>query len=203
ANLMAMLIQSMSAKLGIATGRSLPEVCRDRFPRPVVFFLWVQAELIAMATDLAEFVGAALGLNLLFGMPLFIAALLTGIAAFVRLAMLTSAAAVFNSRGLLGVGTDLGQVYNGLEHYLGAHSGVIFGIALLASGISSSSVGTLAGQVVMQGFIHRRISVFLRRAITMVPALIVIGIHFDPSRALVLSQVFLSFGIPFAMIPLV
>src|SRR5438552_2171004 len=230
ANLMAMLIQSMSAKLGIATGRSLPEVCRDRFPRPVVFFLWVQAELIAMATDLAEFVGAALGLNLLFGMPLFIAALLTqkridganqearrkifhfemvdvviamGIAGLINLAMLTTAAAVFNSRGLLGVGTDLGQVYNGLEHYLGAHSGVIFGIALLASGISSSSVGTLAGQVVMQGFIHRRISVFLRRAITMVPALIVIGIHFDPSRALVLSQVFLSFGIPFAMIPLV
>jgi len=126
-----------------------------------------------------------------------------GIAGLINLAMLTTAAAVFNSRGLLGVGTDLGQVYNGLEHYLGAHSGVIFGIALLASGISSSSVGTLAGQVVMQGFIHRRISVFLRRAITMVPALIVIGIHFDPSRALVLSQVFLSFGIPFAMIPLV
>ena len=91
----------------------------------------------------------------------------------------------------------------GLEHYLGAHSGVIFGVALLASGISSSSVGTLAGQVVMQGFIRRKISVFLRRAITMVPALIVIGAHFDPSRALVLSQVFLSFGIPFAMIPLV
>src|SRR5438128_11722701 len=315
ANLMAMLIQSMSAKLGIATGRNLPEVCRDRFPRPVVWFLWVQAELIAMATDLAEFVGAALGLNLIFGIPLFSAALLTGVAAFgilglqawgfrrleatitalvgliviafglevfradpswgsvagsaliphldgrdsvllaagilgatvmphviylhsaltqkrivganpearrkifhfemvdvviamgiaglINLAMLTTAAAVFNSRGLLGVGTDLGQVYNGLEHYLGAHSGVIFGIALLASGISSSSVGTLAGQVVMHVFMHRRISVFLRRAITMVPALIVIGIHFDPSRALVLSQVFLSFGIPFAMIPLV
>src|SRR5437762_6277231 len=90
ANLMAMLIQSMSAKLGIATGRSLPEVCRDRFPRPVVFFLWVQAELIAMATDLAEFVGAALGLNLLFGMPLFIAALLTGVAAFVILGLQAS-----------------------------------------------------------------------------------------------------------------
>ncbi|HYS98718.1 MAG TPA: Nramp family divalent metal transporter, partial [Candidatus Dormibacteraeota bacterium] len=100
-------------------------------------------------------------------------------------------------------GSDLSQVFNGLEHYLGSNSGLIFGIALLASGISSSSVGTLAGQVVMQGFIHRRISVFLRRAITMVPALIVIGINFDPSRALVLSQVFLSFGIPFAMIPLV
>jgi manganese transport protein len=315
ANLMAMLIQSMSAKLGIATGRSLPEVCRDRFPRAVVIFLWVQAELIAMATDLAEFVGAALGLNLVFGIPLFIAGLLTGVIAFgilglqawgfrrleatiaglvgiivvafglevfrsdpswgsvlgstlvphldgsasillatgilgatvmphviylhsaltqkrivgsnpeakrkifhfelvdvmiamgiaglINMAMLTMAAAVFYSRGQTGVGNDLGQVFNGLDHYLGAHSGVIFGIALLASGVSSSSVGTLSGQVVMQGFIRRRISVFLRRAITMVPAMIVIGIHFDPSRALVLSQVFLSFGIPFAMIPLV
>ena len=315
ANLMAMLIQSMSAKLGIATGRNLPEVCRDRFPRPVVFFLWLQAELIAMATDLAEFVGAALGLNLLFGMPLFLAALLTGLAAFVilglqawgfrrleatitalvglivvafglevfradpswgsvatyaliphldgresillaagilgatvmphviylhsaltqkrivganpearrkifhfelvdvviamgiagviNIAMLTTAAAVFNSRGLFDVGSDLHRVYSGLGTYVGTNGGIVFGIALLASGISSSSVGTLAGQVVMQGFIQRKISVFLRRAITMVPALIVIGIHFDPSRALVLSQVFLSFGIPFAMIPLV
>jgi manganese transport protein len=315
ANLMAMLIQSMSAKLGIATGRSLPEVCRDRFPRPVVIFLWVQAELIAMATDLAEFVGAALGIYLVFGIPLFISGLLTGVVAFgilglqawgfrrleatisglvgliviafglevfradpswgavaantfvphldgsasillavgilgatvmphviylhsaltqkrivganaeakrkifhfelidvviamgiagvINLAMLTTAAAVFNARGLTGAGSDLIQVFHGLDHYLGAHSGIIFGIALLASGISSSSVGTLSGQVVMQGFIHRRISVFLRRAITMVPAMVVIGIHFDPSRALVLSQVFLSFGIPFAMIPLV
>ena len=94
-------------------------------------------------------------------------------------------------------------MFNGLEHYVGGHSGLIFGVALLASGISSSSVGTLAGQVVMQGFIHRKISVFLRRGITMVPALIVIAANFDPSRALILSQVFLSFGIPFAMIPLV
>jgi len=315
ANLMAMLIQSMSAKLGIATGRNLPEVCRDRFPRPVVFFLWIQAELIAMATDLAEFVGAALGLNLLFGIPLFTAALLTGVAAFgilalqafgfrrleatitvlvgvivvafglevlraepswsavvggalvphfdgtesvllaagilgatvmphviylhsaltqkrvvganpearrkifhfervdvviamgiaglINMAMLATAAAVFNSRGMFGVGSDLDQVFAGLETYLGANSGIIFGVALLASGISSSSVGTLAGQVVMQGFIRRRISVFLRRAITMVPALFVIGANFDPSRALVLSQVFLSFGIPFALIPLI
>ena len=314
ANLMAMLIQSMSAKLGIATGKNLPEVCRERFPRPVVFFLWVQAELIAMATDLAEFVGAALGLNLLFGIPLFAAALLTGVAAFailalqafgfrrleatiavlvgvivlafglevlraepnvaavaggmfvphfdgtesvllaagilgatvmphviylhsaltqkrvvgttteakrkifqfervdvviamglagvINLAMLTTAAAVFNSRGLLDAGGNMRTVFNGLDQYLGASSGAIFGVALLASGISSSSVGTLAGQVVMQGFIERKISVFLRRAITMVPALIVIGANFDPSRALVLSQVFLSFGIPFAMIPL-
>ena len=315
ANLMAMLIQALSAKLGIATGRNLPEVYRDRFPLQVVVFLWIQDELIAMATDLAEFVGAALGLNLLFGMPLFLAALLTGVAAFlilalqasgfrrleatitglvgliviafglevfradpswgsvlggtalphldgrdslllaagilgatvmphviylhsaltqkrivganteakrkifrfelidvviamgiaglINIAMLTTAAAVFHSRGLLDTGSDLHAVFNGLEQCLGSKSGVIFGVALLASGISSSSVGTLAGQVVMQGFIRRGISVFLRRAITMVPALVVIGIHFDPSRALVLSQVFLSFGIPFALIPLI
>jgi manganese transport protein len=315
ANLMAMLVQSMSAKLGIATGRNLPEVCRDRFPRPVVIFLWLQAELIAMATDLAEFVGAALGLNLVFGIPLFIAGLLTGVLAFgilglqawgfrrleatisalvgviviafglqvlrgepnwgsvatgtfiphldgsasillavgilgatvmphviylhsaltqkrivganpeakrkifhfemvdviiamgiaglVNLAMLTMAASVFHSRGLFEMGGNLQQVFGGLEQYLGAHSGLIFGVALLASGVSSSSVGTMAGQVVMQGFIHRQIPIFLRRAITMVPAMVLIGSNFDPSRALVLSQVFLSFGIPFAMIPLV
>ncbi|HKV88683.1 MAG TPA: Nramp family divalent metal transporter [Candidatus Dormibacteraeota bacterium] len=315
ANLMAMLIQSMSAKLGIATGRSLPEVCRDRFPRPVVFFLWIQAELIAMATDLAEFVGAALGIYLVFGIPLFIAGLLTGLIAFailslqafgfrrlestiaglvgliviafglevfrsnaslpgvlggtfvpqldghtslllavgilgatvmphviylhsaltqkrivganpeakrkiyhfelvdvviamgiagvINIAMLTMAAAVFHTRGLTGAGTDLTQVFHMLDQYLGAHGGLVFGVALMASGISSSSVGTLAGQVVMQGFIRRSISVFLRRVITMVPAMVVIGVGFDPSRALVLSQVFLSFGIPFALIPLI
>ena len=83
ANLMAMLIQSMSAKLGIATGMNLPEVCRDRFSRRATFGLWVQAELIAMATDIAEFVGAAIGINLLTGLPLFPAALLVGVAAFV------------------------------------------------------------------------------------------------------------------------
>ncbi len=315
ANLMAMLIQSMSAKLGIATGHSLPEVCRERFPRPLVIFLWIQAELIAMATDLAEFVGAALGIYLVFGIPLFVAGLLTGVLAFtilglqawgfrrleaaitglvgviviafglevlrsdpswgsvlgntvvphldgsasillaagilgatvmphviylhsaltqkrivganaearrkifhfelvdvviamgiaglINMAMLTMAAAVFGSRGLTHAGADLGQVYSALDHFLGAHSGLVFGLALLASGVSSSSVGTLSGQVVMQGFIRRQIPVFLRRAITMVPAMILIASHFDPSRALVLSQVALSFGIPFAMIPLV
>jgi manganese transport protein len=113
------------------------------------------------------------------------------------------AASVFHSRGLFEVGSNLQQVFTGLETYVGGHSGLIFGIALLASGISSASVGTLSGQVVMQGFIHRKISVFLRRAITMVPALILIASNFDPSKALVLSQVFLSFGIPFALIPLI
>jgi manganese transport protein len=313
ANLMAMLVQSMSAKLGIATGRSLPEVCRDRFPFRVVVLLWLQAEAIAMATDVAEFVGAALGLNLVFGLSLWLSALLTGLAAFailgmqvrgfrrleatitgfvavivlafglevlksspsaagvahglfvpqipgggallavsivgatvmphviylhssltqkrivganpearrkifrfeiidisiamgtagiVNLAMLATAAAVFHARGLFGAGNDLGQIFTGLNHYLGAHSGTFFGIALLASGIASSCVGTMSGQLVMQAFIHRQIPIFARRAITMIPALVVIGVGFNPTRALVLSQVFLSFGIPFALVPL-
>ena len=310
ANLMAMLVQSMSAKLGIATGRSLPEVCRDR----VVVLLWLQAEAVAMATDVAEFVGAALGLHLVFGLTLWISAVFTGLAAFtilglqvwgfrrleatitgfvavivlafglelgksrpsvsgvthglfvpqlagggsallavsivgatvmphviylhssltqnrivganadarrkifrfeivdisiamgtagiINLAMLATAAAVFHARGMFGVGNDMGQVFAGLNHYLGAHSGTFFGLALLASGIASSCVGTMSGQLVMQGFIQRQIPVFARRAITMIPALVVIGVGFNPTRALVLSQVFLSFGIPFALIPL-
>jgi manganese transport protein len=314
ANLMAMLIQSMSAKLGIATGKNLPEVCRERFPRAVSVVLWLQAEAIAMATDLAEFIGAAIGLNLLFGIPLFPAALITGIAAYVilglqtygfrrleaviaafilvivaafavqvvladpapvdvlggfapgfedtesvllavgilgatvmphviylhsaltqhrirgateeikkrifrfelidvviamgiagiiNMCMLVTAAAVFHTRGLTGIGDDLFAVYDGLGIHLGHGSNILFGIALLASGLSSSSVGTLAGQVVMQGFVDRRIPLFLRRAITMAPAFVVIGIGVDPTRALVISQVVLSFGIPFALVPLV
>jgi manganese transport protein len=313
ANLMAMLIQTMSAKLGIATGMNLPEVCRERFPRPVVVGLWIQAELIAMATDLAEFVGAAVGLNLLFGIPLFPAGIITGVVAFlilglqsrgfrsleiaiaalvgvivgafafevvlarpsiggiaaglvtprfsdtdsvllaagilgatvmphviylhsaltqrrvvgaddrerrkifsferwdviiamsiaglINMSMLITAAAVFNAKGLTGVG-DLDRAFQALSGAIGAHAGIAFGLGLLASGLSSSSVGTLAGQVVMQGFIRRRIPLFLRRAITMAPALVVLGIGFNPSHALVLSQVALSFGIPFALIPL-
>jgi len=314
ANLMAMLVQSMSAKLGIATGRSLPEVCRDRFGFRVVLMLWLQAEAVAMATDLAEFVGAALGLHLVFGLSLWLSAILTGLAAFIilgmqvwgfrrleatltglvavvvlafglevlrsspsvsgvtrglfvpqvsgagsallavsiigatvmphviylhssltqnrivganpdarrkifrfemvdimiamgvagviNLAMLAMAAAVFHTRGMSGAGNDLGQVFDGLNRYLGAHSGLVFGLALLASGIASSCVGTMSGQVVMQGFMHRQIPIFARRAITMIPALVLIGVGFSPTRALVLSQVFLSFGIPFALIPL-
>jgi manganese transport protein len=314
ANLMAMIVQSLSAKLGIATGRSLPEVCRDQLPFRVVVLLWLQAEAIAMATDLAEFVGAALGLHLVFGLSMWISGVLTGIAAFtilglqvwgfrrleatitgfvavivfafgldllksrpsaagvahgmfvpqfsgggsallavsivgatvmphviylhssltqkrivgvnpaarrkifrfeivditiamgtagvINLAMLATAAAVFHTRVMFGVGNDLGQVFAGLNHYLGGHSGTFFGLALLASGIASSCVGTMSGQLVMQGFIHRQIPIFARRAITMIPALIVIGLGFNPTRALVLSQVFLSFGIPFALVPL-
>jgi manganese transport protein len=313
ANLMAMLIQTMSAKLGIATGLNLPEVCRERFPRAVVFGLWIQAEIIAMATDLAEFVGAAVGLNLLFGIPLFPAGVITGVVAFlilglqsrgfrplevaiaalvgvivgsfafevflakpslpgvaggllvphldgpdsillatgilgatvmphviylhsaltqrrvvgadererrkifnferwdviiamsvagvINLCMLITAAAVFHSRGQDSV-SDLRRAFDGLNQVIGSHAGLAFGLGLLASGLSSSSVGTLAGQVVMQGFIRRQIPIFLRRAITMVPALLVLGIGINASQALILSQVALSFGIPFALIPL-
>jgi manganese transport protein len=312
-NLMAMLIQSMSAKLGIATGRNLPEVCRERFPKPVTLLLWVQAEIIAMATDLAEFIGAALALNLLFGIPLFPAGLLTAVGAFgilglqrrgfrpleaaisamvgvivlafafqmfyaepeaerilaglftpqfagtesvllaagilgatvmphviylhsaltqqrvvgrtdqekkqifrfelidvviamaiagtINASMLIMAAALFNANGLLGVG-DIDLAFEQLGVLVSDNAAIIFGVALLASGFSSSSVGTMSGQVVMQGFINRRIPLFLRRFITMAPALIVLAIGLNASRALVLSQVVLSFGIPFALIPL-
>ena len=314
ANLMAMLVQSMSAKLGIATGMNLAEVSRTRFPRPAVFGLWIQAEVIAMATDLAEFIGAAIGIHLLFpAIPLFGAGIITAFAAFgilslqsrgfrgfeavitvlvgvivaafafeavlarpslpgvagglfvprfdgtesillgagilgatvmphviylhsaltqrrvvgatdkqkekifhferwdvviamgiaglINVAMLTVAAATFHGRDV-GQLHGLDQAFNALGATLDHGADKIFGLGLLASGLSSSSVGTLAGQVVMQGFIQRRIPLFLRRAITMAPALVVIAIGFDPTRALVLSQVVLSFGIPFALIPL-
>ena len=313
-NLMAMLIQTLSAKLGIATGRNLPEVCRDQFSRRTSRSLWVQAELIAMATDLAEFLGAAVGFHLLFGMPIFVAALVTGvctlvilwlqrlglrtfeavIAAFVgvigvsyiaelfyanpplgtvalhavspdfagsesvllavgilgatvmphviylhsaltqnrvvpqndeeakrlyrytkvdvviamsiagviNMAMLVMAASVFFKSGLHNV-DSLEGAHKTLEPILGGASSTFFALALLASGLSSSTVGTLSGQVVMQGFIKRKIPIFVRRLVTMLPALVVAGIGLDPSRTLVVSQVVLSFGIPFALIPLV
>jgi manganese transport protein len=315
ANLMAMLVQTLSAKLGIATGMSLPEVCRERLPRRLVIFLWLQAELVAMATDLAEFTGAALGLNLVFGLPLWISALLAALAAFgvlamevggfrrveaaitvlvgvvvvafcvellyarppasavaggvliprlpggsallavsivgatvmphviylhsalvkgrvagvetdndrrrvfrfeivdvlcamgvaglINLAMLATAAAVFFSRGDTTAGSDLGRVVSGLNGFVGGHAGTVFGVALLVSGVASSCVGTMSGQIVMEGFLRRRIPVFVRRAVTMAPALVVLALGFSPTRALVLSQVFLSFGIPFALVPLV
>jgi len=311
ANLMAMLIQYLSAKVGIVTGRNLPELCREHFPRPVSIGLWIQAELIAMATDLAEFVGAAIALNLLFQVPLFVAGLMTAVVAFAILALQTRGYRRFETTiaGLLGVillgfvyemvrsGADpsgvgggfipgfqgtgsvllatgiLGatvmphviylhsaltqnrvrprdeserrsllrfqrldvtiamgiaglvnmsmlivaaQLFHGVldvDSIEGAHSGfekllgpgaaVMFGIALLASGLSSSSVGTYAGQVVMQGFIRRTIPLALRRLITMTPALVVLAIGLDPTNSLVISQVVLSFGIPFALVPLV
>ena len=124
------------------------------------------------------------------------------IAGAINLSMLLIGAAVFHATGQTGI-SELDEVYHGLGRELGSNADVIFGIALLASGISSSSVGTMAGQIVMQGFIRRRIPLFLRRSITMAPALIVIAIGVDPSKALIVSQVVLSFGIPFALVPLV
>jgi manganese transport protein len=313
-NLMAMLIQTLSAKLGIATGRNLAEVCRDRFSRRVSLGLWVQAEVIAIATDLAEFLGAALGMHLLFGVGLFPAALLTAVAAFailglqrfgfrpleatigvivlaiglcyivelfkarpnfaevgkhavlpqfqgsgsvllavgilgatvmphviwlhsalmqdrirpendqqarrlmrltkidvgiamaiaglINMAMLVMAASTFFKSGLHNV-ESLEGAHKTLVPLLGGASSQIFALALLFSGLSSSAIGTLAGQVVMQGFIRRRIPIIVRRLVTMAPAFVVIGLGADPSRTLVISQVLLSFGIPFALIPLV
>jgi manganese transport protein len=313
ANLIAMLVQAMSAKLGIATGMNLPEVCRARLPGPLNVLLWLQAEVVAMATDLAEFVGAAIGLNLLFGVPLLAAGLITGLAAFlilalqargfrsleaviaglvgaivaafafevvlarpspggvaagllvprfagpdsvivaagllgatvmphviylhsaltqhrvvaanggekrrlyrfelwdvviamgiaglINLAMLATAAAVFYASGETAV-TDLQAAAAGLGEHLGHHANVFFGLGLLASGLSSSSVGTMAGQVVMQGFVRRRIPLLVRRIVTMVPALAVLAVGLNPTQALVASQVVLSFGIPFALVPL-
>lgn len=312
--LMSMLIQSMSAKLGIASGMNLAEACRARYSRPVTRGLWVQAELVAMATDVAEFVGAALGLYLLFGIPLLPAAVITAVASYailamqargfrrleaviaafvgvivvafavqvflvkpsaadvagglvpgfegpgsvllavgilgatvmphviylhsaltqrripvadpaakrrlfrfevidvvvamtiaglVNLSMLVIAATAFNATGMTSVGEDLTEVFDGLGAVVGGHADILFGVALLASGLSSSSIGTLAGQVVMEGFIRRRIPVWLRRAITMAPAFVVLALGIDPVLALVISQVILSFGIPFALIPLI
>jgi manganese transport protein len=314
ANLLAMLIQTLSAKLGIATGRNLPELCRERFSRRTTILLWLQAEAIAMATDLAEFLGAAIGFHLLFGWGLFPSALVSGVAAFailglqrygfrpfeaviavlvgvigacyvaeltfahpdygavfkhalepqfgsseavllsvgilgatvmphviylhsaltqdrlvpetdedaqtllrytrvdviiamsiaglINVAMLVMAASTFFKSGLLHV-DSLESAHKTLQPILGSASSAIFALALVASGLSSSAVGTLSGQVVMQGFIRRQIPVTVRRLITMIPAFVVIAIGVDASRTLVVSQVVLSFGIPFALIPLV
>ncbi|HEX8959199.1 MAG TPA: Nramp family divalent metal transporter [Solirubrobacterales bacterium] len=314
ANLIAMLVQTQSAKLGIATGRNLAELCRERFSRRASVGLWLQAELVAMATDVAEVVGAALGLNLLFGIPLFSAGLLAGAGAFailalqqrgfrrleagisalvgvivasfvvelfdarpaagevarhlfvpgfsgtesillasgiigatvmphvvylhsaltqrrivgrdaserrrilgfekvdvvialslagaVNVSMMVVAAALFHGSGLTGIDTIEGA-FHALKTLVSGNAATVFGVALLASGFASSSVGTMAGQVVMEGFIGRRVPLFLRRAVTLLPALVVLGAGFDPTRALVLSQVVLSFGIPFALVPLV
>jgi manganese transport protein len=313
ANLMAMLVQYLSAKVGIATGMNLPELCRAHLPRPATWGLWVQAEIVAIATDLAEFVGAAIALNLLFGVPPFTAGLITaavafailalqqrgyrrfelaiagflgivclgflydlahvsvdtpalvgglvpgfegtdsvmlavgilgatvmphvvylhsalvqgripprddserrsllrfqrvdvaiamGLAGVINLTMLVVAASLFHETGNTGIDTIEGA-HAGLERLIGGGAALAFAVALLASGLSSSSVGTYAGQVVMQGFIDRRIPLFLRRLVTMAPALVVLAIGIDATDALVVSQVVLSFGIPFALVPMI
>lgn len=313
-NFTAMLIQALSAKLGIATGQNLAELNRAYFPRPVVIGMWLIMEVVAMATDLAEFLGAAIGFNLLLGVPLWLAGILTAIVTFlilelerfgfrpleavitaligvvaasylietvldrpdwlqvayhavvpqfsgsqsvllaagilgatvmphaiflhsaltqnrivarnateakrlyryetidvliamflaglVNAAMLIMAAATFFGHGQHDVGT-IDQTYRTLEPLLGSAASWVFAIALLAAGLSSSTVGTMAGQVIMQGFLHRHIPIWLRRLVTMVPSLIVIAMGLEPTRALVISQVILSFGLPFALIPLV
>jgi manganese transport protein len=314
ANLTAMLIQSLSARLGLVTGRDLAELCRERFPRVVSGGLWVQAELVAMATDLAEIVGGALALNLLFHVPLPIGGLITCVVAFglltlqrrgvrrfeaaiagllgvillgflynaccagvepsrltaglipslsgvdslllatgilgatvmphviylhsaltksravlirdpagrrhalrcqradtlvalgtaglVNLAMLVIAAQLFFGAPIAGADT-LEGIHAGLTTAVDRYAALAFAVALLASGLASSSVGTYAGQVVMQGFIGRSIPVSARRLLTMAPAMVVLLAGADPTKALVWSQVVLSFGVPFALLPLI
>jgi manganese transport protein len=313
ANLMAMLIQYLSAKLGVVTDRNLPELCRDHYPRPVAWGLWVQAEAMAMATDIAEFIGAALGLNLLFGVPLLPAGFITGAIAFallelqrhgfrrfelaitallglillgflyetlkiepsaagaadgliphlhgsssvylavgivgatvmphaiylhsaltkgrtpvrneaerarvlrfervdviialglaglVNMAMLAVAAKLFHDTPGYSHVDTIRAAHAGFSHLVGGTAALAFAVALLASGASSSSVGTYAGQVVMAGFVNLRLSLLVRRGLTMIPALVVLGVGASPTSALVLSQVVLSFGIPFALVPL-
>jgi len=313
ANLMAMLVQYLSAKLGIVTGRNLPESFRSHYPRWASRGMWVQAELITMSTDVAEFLGAALALNLLFHVPLVIAGVMTGFLAFgllelrvhgyrrfeiaitgllgiiflgfiyetfkigpsasgvasglvphlggteslylavgiigatvmphaiylhsaltqdrmplrddrerarvlrferidvivalglaglVNLAMLAVAAKLFHTPALSGLST-IPEAHMQFERLVGGGAALAFAVALLASGASSSSVGTYAGQVVMAGFVNVRISLYVRRIVTMVPALVVLALGVNPTDALVLSQVVLSFGIPLALIPLV
>ena len=317
-NAMAILIQYLSAKLGIATGKTLPQNCRANFSRKINFGLWVAAELAALATDLAEFLGAALGFHLLFGLPLFPAALITAVIVFLMLAvelygfrrleqlimafvfaiaacyafeifivkpdwgavakgvlvpkinsqsiyvavsmlgatvmphviylhsalvqhrvqedakrdhpekwiltmrhlryelfdvlaamngawlinsaMIVMAAAVFYSHR---VNFNFDEAHLTLQPLLPAVSGTAFALALLFSGLSSSTVGTMAGQVIIEGFLDIKFSVFLRRLITIIPALVVIALKLDPLKILLLSQVVLSFAIPFALVPLV
>lgn len=312
ANLMAGLVQYLSAKLGLVTGMSLPEALRERLSRPARLGYWLQAELVAMATDLAEVVGGAIALNLLFDLPLLVGGIITGGVSMTLLAVqdkggqylfervitglllviavgflaslfvappspadaaagllprfggtesvLVAAAmlgatvmphAVYLHSGLardrhghphgerrtqllratrvdvglamlLAGAVNLGmlllaatnlQGMNGVDSIEGAHGAVagtlgptvalMFAIGLLASGLASTSVGAYAGAMIMQGLIRKRIPLLLRRLITLTPALLVVAAGADPSRALVVSQVVLSFGIPFALVPLV
>jgi manganese transport protein len=313
ANLIAMLIQYLSAKLGIVADRNLPELCREHFPRTLTWGLWAQAEIVAMSTDIAEFLGAALGLNLLFGMPLLPAGLVTGLIAFailelqthgyrrfelaisgllaiifagflyealhigpsareslhglipglhgsgslylavgilgatvmphviylhsaltkgrmpcrdaaergrvlrfertdvvialglagiINMAMLAVAAKLFHVPGLAGL-DSIQQFHAGFGRLVGGGAALAFAVALLASGASSSSVGTYSGQVVMAGFIDVNVPLLARRAVTMIPAIVVLALGVNPTSALIFSQVVLSFGIPFALVPLV
>ena len=313
ANLIAMLFQALSAKLGIVTGRNLAEICRDEFPRPVVLAMWVVSEIAAMATDLAEFLGGSIGLALLFNMPLLSGMAVTGIvvwgvllfesrgfrpleliigglvavialcylvemfiapvdwrsaalhlavpqiadgqalllavgiigatvmphavylhsgltqaripprnevekrrlvrisnheviaaltvAGLVNIAMVLMASAAFHS-GHPEV-AEIKTAYHTLIPLLGGAAATVFLVSLLASGVSSSTVGTLAGQMIMQGFVGFRIPIWLRRLVTMLPAFAVVALGVDTTEALVLSQVVLSITLPLPMIALI
>lgn len=306
-NITAILVQATAAKLGIATGKNLAEHCRDSYPKWANYGLWIMMEIVAIATDLAEFLGAAVGLQLLFGLPLLIGGIITalatflilgverfgfrpleaiitgfvivvavsylvetildrpdwavlaqsfnppripgaegallaagilgatvmphaiflhsaltqnrmrpddesgrrrlfrfelvdvlvamGVASFVNAAMLVMAAAAFHRNGITNVAT-LEQAYVTLEPLLGKSASVVFGISLLASGLSSSAVGTSAGQIIMEGFVNRHIPVWIRRLVTVAPSILIIAIGLEPTRVLVISQVLLSFGLP-------
>ncbi len=314
ANLMAMLLQTLSAKLGIATGLNLAEMCHKHFSRPVAYAMWIVAEISAMATDLAEFLGASIALNLLFGIPLLYATLIIGVvtylilqlerygfrpleavitalvgviafcyvietflshpnfaqvgyhavvpwlsgpqsvlfsvgiigatvmphaiylhssltqkrivprnerdarrifkwsipdvmlamglAGLVNIAMLYMAAATFHASGHTNI-ADISTAYQTLTPLLGGAASFIFAISLLASGLSSSTVGTMAGQVIMQGFVGFTIPIWARRLITMVPAVAVAAIGLNPTSTLVISQVVLSFVLPLPVITLI
>jgi manganese transport protein len=141
-------------------------------------------------------------LRRLFHFEIIDVAIAMGVAGMINAAMLLMAAATFHSHGMTAIGT-IEEAHRTLEPLLGSAASWAFAISLLASGLSSSSVGTMSGQVIMQGFLHRQIPVWIRRAATMVPSLIVILIGLDPTRTLVISQVVLSFGLPFAIIPLI
>ncbi|MBF4995629.1 Nramp family divalent metal transporter [Nocardia sp. BSTN01] len=312
ANVMAALVQYLSAKLGVVTGRSLPQIVRERAGRPVRLAYWGQAELAAMATDLAEVVGGAIALNLLFGLPLLLGGVITGvvsmallavqnrrgqqpferviigllaviaigflagvvisppspsgvagglvphfegaqsvllaaamigatvmphaiylhsgltrdrhgrtepgprrsrllratrmdvglamiIAGAVNLAMLLMAAATLGGRDI----DSIESAHAAVREVLGPWAALLLAVALLASGLASTSVGAYAGAMIMDGLLRRKVPLLFRRVVTLVPALLILAAGVDPTRALIVSQVVLSFGIPFALIPLV
>ena len=314
-NIIAIFLQIASAKLGIATGKDLAQLIREQFPRPVVIFLGVTTAIAVMATDMAEFLGGALGFNILFHIPLFISALITGVivmgllglsrwgyrkiefaiiglvsiiglayvyetglihpawsqvafhlftpqvstgsilvavgilgatvmphnvflhsslalhrlsgpdaslqerrkvlrlakidtiaalnvAFFVNAAMLVVAGTVF-FRHTNPADLSLQQAFVTLTPALGAFAAIAFGIGLLASGLSSSTTGTMAGQVVFQGFLGKRVEIWVWRLITMIPALIIIALNVSSVEVLVISQVILSLQLPFTMVPVV
>jgi manganese transport protein len=313
ANLIAMLFQALSAKLGIVTGRNLAEMCREHFPQPIVFGMWVVSEIAAMATDLAEFLGGAIGLSLLFHMPLFAGMVATGIVTYGLLMFqawgfrpveliigsmvsmialcylvqmfivptawmsaafhtvvpeIADAQALLLAVGIIGATVmphavylhsgltqarmpvrndaerrivlrfsnqevifaltvaglvnmamvmmassafhaghpevaEIQTAYHTLTPLLGAGAAAVFLLSLIASGVSASTVGTMAGQMIMQGFVGFRIPIWIRRLVTMLPAFAVVALGVNATKALVISQVVLSIALPLPMVALI